>query len=289
VLAYDRPPTGTATGVRIDDAIEAGSVVDTSYDSLLGKVIASGPDRATALARLRGALAGTTILGVTTSVGYLRALLDRAEVAAGELDTGLVERLGALAGPMDEEAVAVTAGMLLVADAAADAGDDPFARRDGWRLGGARGSSYWRLAVGYGGEPHDVEVPAEWVAMARRIAPGRFAVDGRGEWLLAADGDTWWIGHGGYAWPVHAVSPAATAGAAADGQLRAPMPGQVLQVAAAVGDALNAGDPVVVLESMKMELTLAAPADGTLAELTVAVGDVVTLDQPLARVEASAT
>ncbi|HLI59681.1 MAG TPA: biotin carboxylase N-terminal domain-containing protein [Solirubrobacteraceae bacterium] len=290
VLAYARPGPGRLPQVRIDDGIETGSVIDTSYDSLLGKVIAHGEDRPAALRRLERALAQTTILGVTTTVGYLRQLLARPEVRAGELDTGLVERLGPLQGPMDEAAVASAAGMLIVADAAADAArdDDPFARRDGWRIGGRRAGSHWRLAVG-GGEPLEVDVPAEHAATARRIAPGRFAVAGRGEWLLAPDGDGWWIGHGGYAWPVRRVSAARSAAGAVDGQLRAPMPGQVLQVLAAVGDAVNGGDPIVVIESMKMELTLAAPDDGTLAELTVGPGDAVVLDQPLARVESRAS
>ena len=63
------------------------------------------------------------------------------------------------------------------------------------------------------------------------------------------------------------------------------MPGQVLIVNAAVGDTVAAGDAVVVLESMKMELTIAAPSDGVIAELTVAAGDRVIVDQPLARIE----
>jgi acetyl-CoA/propionyl-CoA carboxylase biotin carboxyl carrier protein len=126
----------------------------------------------------------------------------------------------------------------------------------------------------------------------RRIAPGRFTIDQRGEWRLvrdAADGATLWIGHGGWSWPVMNAGAARTAGTALDGQLRAPMPGQVLAVSAAVGDALRAGDPVLVLESMKMELTLTAPGDGTLAELTVAAGDAVVLDQALARVDPAQT
>jgi acetyl-CoA/propionyl-CoA carboxylase biotin carboxyl carrier protein len=287
VLAYERPDPHRFPQVRVDDAIETGTVIDTSYDSLLAKVIAHGEDRAAALRSLERALAQTTILGVTTSVGYLRRLITRPEVISGELDTGLVERLGPLPGPMDGPAVATTAGMLLVADAAADAAldGDPFGRRDGWRLGGRRAGSHWRLAVGTGGEPLDVEVPAERAAMAHRTAPGRFAVDGRGEWHLASGEEGWWIGHGGWAWPVHAVTAARSAGGAVDGQLRAPMPGHVLQVMAAVGDAVSSGDPIVVIESMKMELTLAAPTDGTLAELTVAAGDAVVSDQPLARVE----
>ena len=295
VLAYDRPGGTRSRGsspVRVDDAIELGSVVDITYDSLLAKVIVHGEDRPSAIARLSRALAQTTILGVTTSTGYLRALIDRPEVIAGDLDTGLVERLGALTAPIDDAGVATSAAMLLVADAvaAADAdGDgDPFRRCDGWRLGGERAGSHWRLSVGAGGadsEPHEVELPAATAALAHRTAPGRFAVDGRGEWRLARDGDGWWIGHGGHAWPVRVAGAAQDAGSVADGQLRAPMPGEVLAVSAAVGDPVHAGDPVLVLESMKMELTLSAPADGTLVELSVAAGDRVVLDQPLARVE----
>ena len=279
VLAYDRP----GRGARVDDAIEVGSEVDTSYDSLLAKLIVHADDRPTALGRLSDALAHTTILGVTTTTGYLRRLVDEPAVRSGDLDTGLVERLGDLVAPIGTEAVAVAAGMLLVADR--DGDDDPFARTDGWRLGGVRAPSRWRLSVA-GGEPHDVEVPAEYVALVRPVADGRFAITDRGEWRLARDGDTIWIAHNGWAWPLREVSAANAQAGLLDGQLRAPMPGQVLLVPVAVGDTVSEGDPVVVLESMKMELVMSAPTDGTVAELTVAVGDRVTLEQPLARVQA---
>ena len=279
-----RTPARRRGGVRVDDGIATGSAVDTSYDSLLAKVVAHGEDRAAALGRLAAALAQTTILGVTTTTGYLRQLLAQDAVRRGQIDTGLIERLGDLPPPMQAEGVAVTAGMLMVAESAGD--DDPFARIDGWRLGGGRAASYWRLAVS-GGEPLDVEVPAEYAAMVESLGDGRFAIAGRGEWLLARDGDAIWIGHNGYAWPVRQASAAPARTGVADGELRAPMPGQVLLVPAAVGDAVQAGDPVVVLESMKMELVMSAAADGTVTELTVAVGDRVVVDQPLARVEAS--
>ena len=73
--------------------------------------------------------------------------------------------------------------------------------------------------------------------------------------------------------------------AAANGDVRAPMPGQVLLVHAHAGDHVAVGDPLVVIESMKMELVLTAPVDGEVVELTVGVGDKVAVDQPLARVE----
>jgi acetyl-CoA/propionyl-CoA carboxylase biotin carboxyl carrier protein len=282
VLAYDRPPPAADGGVRVDDAIETGSAVDTSYDSLLAKVIAHGADRPAALGRLAAALAQTTILGVTTTTGYLRQLVARDEVRSGDIDTGLVERLGDLPPPMGADGAAVTAGMLMIAERAGD--DDPFARVDGWRLSGRRAPSYRRLAVS-GGDPLDVEIPAEYTAMAQRLGDGRFAIAGRGTWRLARDGDTIWLGHNGYAWPLREVTGAQARAGLANGELRAPMPGQVLLVPVAVGDTVRAGDPIVVLESMKMELVMSAPADGTVAELTVAVGDRVALDQPLARVQ----
>jgi acetyl-CoA/propionyl-CoA carboxylase biotin carboxyl carrier protein len=286
VLAYARPQS--TREVRVDDAIELGSVVDTGYDSLLAKVIAHGTDRAQALARLDAALAEFTVLGVATTTRYLRGLLADDAVRAGELDTGLVERRGVPAGPIGDEGIAIAAAMLIMADRAAraeaDGGGDPFARVDGWRLGGIRASSHWRLSVG-GGEPVDVTVAPEYVDMVSPLGDGRFAIDDRGEWLLAHDGDVTWIGHGGSAWAVRPVTGADLGAAAADGDVRAPMPGQVLLVHAAAGDRVTAGDPLVVLESMKMELVLTAPVDGEVAEVTVAVGDKVAVDQPLARVE----
>jgi acetyl-CoA/propionyl-CoA carboxylase biotin carboxyl carrier protein len=285
VLAYARPRADDPAA-RVDDAIEVGSTVDTSYDSLLAKVIVHGEDRRMALHRLDAALAQTTILGLTTSIGYLRNLITRREVAAGELDTGLLERLGPLPAPMHDTDVAEAATLLDLADRSADAvaDGDPFAWRDGWRLTGARADVHRRLTVA-GGEPFDVSLPCDDIGQVRRLAPGRFVIRERGEWRLARDGDTLWIGHGGWAWPVAPVTAVRARSAAQDGALRAPMPGQVLALHAAVGDAVAEGEPVLVLESMKMELTLTAPADGTLVELGVDVGDRVVLDQPLARIE----
>jgi acetyl-CoA/propionyl-CoA carboxylase biotin carboxyl carrier protein len=293
VLTYTAASSG-ARGrgmiARVDDAVELGSIVDTSYDSLLAKVIVHAEDRRTALRRLDAALAATTILGLTTSVGYLRALITRPEVVAGALDTGLLERLGPLPAPIDDTGVAVAATLLDLADRAADAAadGDPFARRDGWRLAGVRADVHRRVTV-TGAEPVDVSLPAGDIDQVRRRAPGRFEVRGRGEWRLARDGETLWIGHGGWAWPVTPDTAVRARGAAGDGALRAPMPGEIIAVHAAVGDVVAEGEPVLVLESMKMELTLSAPADGTLVELTVSPGDRVGLDQPLARIQSTAS
>ena len=144
--------------MRVDAAVETGSVVGTDYDSMIAKVIAHGPDRATALARLDRALADTAILGLETNVGFLRTLLARDDVRAGEMDTGLIGRLDPVAPPLSDEEVARAAASLALGEP--DVGDDPFARRDGWRLGGVRAPSYWKLSVN-GGEPIDVVLADE--------------------------------------------------------------------------------------------------------------------------------
>jgi acetyl-CoA/propionyl-CoA carboxylase biotin carboxyl carrier protein len=282
VLHYQRP-----TRARVDEAIDVGSEVDTTYDSMLAKVIVWAADRTRALGELDRALASFELLGVTTTIGFLRTLIATDEVRSGRIDTGLIERRGVPAPPIGEEGVATAAAMLMLAERARVAGDDPFARSDGWRLGGRRAGSRWRLSVS-GGPPREVTVSPEYAAMVTALGDGRFAIDGRGEWQLARDGETVWIGHGGWAWPVRTASAVEHASGAADGDLRAPMPGQVLLVPTNVGDRVSVGDPVVVLESMKMELVMAAPLDGFVAELNVVVGDRVAVDQPLARVEAAA-
>ncbi|MCX5212802.1 ATP-grasp domain-containing protein [Kitasatospora sp. NBC_00240] len=79
-------------GIRVDSGVAPGTEIASAYDPMLAKVIAYGPDRPTALRRLRSALADTRILGVTTNTGFLRRLLAHPDVVAGRLDTGLVEQ-----------------------------------------------------------------------------------------------------------------------------------------------------------------------------------------------------
>jgi acetyl-CoA/propionyl-CoA carboxylase, biotin carboxylase, biotin carboxyl carrier protein len=285
VLAYRRPEHA-----RVDDAIEAGSEIGTAYDSLVAKVIVHGPDRATALTRLDHALAQTAVLGVTTTIGFLRGLLATDEVRSGRLDTGLIERLPRPAEPFADEQIARAAALIGLAQLDERRPDDPFARVDGWRLSGARAGSWWRLTVG-AGEPIEVTLPSLDAHELQRAGPDSYAITTGGqrrEWTYATAGELIWIGCEGHAWPVRQISAQEDHEAHADGDLRAPMPGQVLLLPAAVGDRVQAGDPVVVLESMKMELVLAAPMDGTVVECSVAVGDKVSVDQPLARVESAA-
>jgi acetyl-CoA/propionyl-CoA carboxylase biotin carboxyl carrier protein len=283
VLAYHRP-----RGARVDDAIEAGSEIDTSYDSLLAKVIVHAPDRSRALAELDRALSDTAILGLTTTTRFLRDLIAIPAVRAGALDTGLIERETIAPGGPDPETIALAAALVCLADAHSDGGD-PFARTDGWRLSGRRAGSWWRLAVG-GATPLELAAEPPVAYAPAGAGPGALLLTIGGErrrWRYARDGEVTWVGTGGGAWPVRASAADEAETAQATGDLRAPMPGSVLLVPTSAGQAVSAGDPVVVLESMKMELVMTAPIDGVVAELSVAVGDRVVVDQPLARVEAS--
>ncbi|MFJ5719898.1 biotin carboxylase N-terminal domain-containing protein [Streptomyces sp. NPDC093149] len=148
VLALNEPQ---GNGVRTDSGLGAGGEVGSLYDPMLSKVIAYGPDRATALRQLRAALADTEILGVPTNAGFLRRLLAHPAVVAGDLDTGLVEREvdGLVPEGVPEEVYAAAALLRqgVPASEPAAAWVDPFSVANGWRLGGtpARTVRHFRL------------------------------------------------------------------------------------------------------------------------------------------------
>ncbi|MEU0277956.1 biotin carboxylase N-terminal domain-containing protein [Streptomyces sp. NPDC006195] len=283
VLAL-REPEGD--GVRTDSGLSEGADVGSAYDPMLSKVIAYGPDRATALRRLRAALAETVTLGVPTNAGFLRRLLAHPSVVAGELDTGLVEReaAGLLAETVPPEVYAAAAavrraGLLPPATAG---WVDPFSVPDGWRLGGVPHPVGHPLRVP-GLEPVTVEAPP---ADRSRLEPGRVTVtvDGVTHTFHRA-GD--WLGRDGDSWHVQDFDPveAALRGAAGAGgvdALTAPMPGTVTVVKVAVGDEVTAGQSLLVVEAMKMEHVISAPHDGTVTELDVTPGSTVAMDQVLA-------
>ena len=147
VLTWHEP---TGPGIRVDSGIDAGTVVGSDYDPMLAKIIAHGDDRAEALRRLDSALGAVQLLGVTTNVGFLRALIDTPEVRSGELDTGLVERrLGELVGATvpDEVFLAAALTVTLGEESQGPARSDPWGRADSWRLGGSA-ENVLRFAVG---------------------------------------------------------------------------------------------------------------------------------------------
>ncbi|MFJ3336770.1 biotin carboxylase N-terminal domain-containing protein [Streptomyces sp. NPDC086766] len=273
-----REPQGD--GVRTDSGLSEGTEVGSLYDPMLSKVIAYGPDRATALRKLRAALAETVTLGVQTNAGFLRRLLAHPAVVAGELDTGLVERVVGELVPADVPEEVYEAAAAVRLDALRPTGGgwtDPFSVPSGWRMGGEPKPASFPLRV---------TDPVEHTPRGTHTVTGdtvSVTLDGvRHTFHRAAD----WLGRDGDAWHVRDHDPVAAslsraAHSGAD-SLTAPMPGTVTVVKVAVGDEVTAGQSLLVVEAMKMEHVISAPHAGTVTGLDVAPGTTVAMDQVLA-------
>ena len=300
----------TGPAVRVDSALTAGTVVGSTYDPMLAKVIAHGPDRAAALRRLDAALADTAVLGVTTNVSFLRALLADPDVAEGRLDTGLAERIYFAAAAPPEEVLAAAALDQLLAREPGGPTADPWDIPDGWRIGEP---AWTRLRVGYGpGEVAEVRVrglpsagaevtvgDGEPVPARATGAPGALTVSYGGSIrryyraqtgpAAAADGDgVLWLSRAGHTWALTAQravtsrSASLAAAGGGDGIVRSPMPGTVVAMLAETGQRVTSGQPLVIVEAMKMEHTVTAPTDGAVTELTAKAGQQVRTDETLA-------
>ncbi|TMR92069.1 acetyl/propionyl/methylcrotonyl-CoA carboxylase subunit alpha [Nonomuraea basaltis] len=289
---------GGRAGVRVDSGLVEGGVVGSEFDPMLSKVVAWAPDRASAFRVLDRALAGTAVLGVVTNVSFLRALAAHPAVLAGELDTGLVERVlpGLVPGVDVPDEVLAAAALVFHA---IPQGDDPWDVTDGWRVGEPAWTT-WRLesrdgvhAIQVRGLPEEsaeVLINGEKSAGRIRAADADLVVTigGRTEHYLHARHDgTLWLGKDGRSWAFtrHLIGdPGDRPGAAAagDGVVRSPMPGTVLVVKAQVGDRVSEGQPLVIVEAMKMEHTVTAPVGGTVSELPAQAGQPVDMDAVLA-------
>ncbi|MBT2442205.1 acetyl/propionyl-CoA carboxylase subunit alpha [Streptomyces sp. ISL-36] len=276
-----REPQGD--GVRTDSGLRQGTEVSSVYDPMLSKVIVHAPDRPTALRRLRAALADTVTLGVPTNAGFLRRLLAHESVVSGDLDTGLVERDadGLVPKSVPDEVYAAAAAVRLAGLAPASRGGwtDPFSVPSGWRLGGEPAPPAFPLRVP-GLDPVTVGAPAGAEVTDASVT---VTVDGVTHHFHRAGA---WLGRDGDSWHVQDHDPVATAlsGAAHSGAdaLAAPMPGTVTVVKVAVGDEVEAGQSLLVVEAMKMEHVISAPHAGTVTELDVTPGATVAMDQVLA-------
>jgi len=323
VLAYD-PPRGA--GIRVDDGIASGLDVGPHYDPMLAKIVAHGADRAEAVDRLSAALAATTVLGVATNLDFLHGLLADPDVRAGDIDTGLIERFLAPGGhdtrrPATPELA--VAALWLHARRWAAASASPWSAPTGFRLGAHRPTEY-HLEVGgtvttvaVEGTPERATITVDGKAHEGALhggtgggAPGagateragvgqRVVVELEGEsrsWRVAHDDRGVWLADGSFSCCVREVgrreivralvAAATRAPGAVSPETRVPMPGTVVDVGAASGDAVQVGQLLVTVEAMKMEHRLLAATAGTVT-LTVSVGDVVSLDQVVATITPS--
>ncbi len=296
VLAV-REPSGP--GVRVDSGLAAGMTVGSDYDPMLAKVIVHAEDRAAAVRGLDRALAETTVLGVGTNIDFLRFVLSDPDVLAGRLDTGLLEQLEYRPGAVgDEEFIAAAVHRWLSRRPSGPT--DPWNVPTGWRIGQAAPTTS-RLRAGQRtehvhitGEPHDAHVriedgPSRTLTAASQGSRLALAVGGvRRTYTVASADHQIWLAGSGRTLAVQEVREDPVRPDeehSGDAELLSPMPGSVVAVGVADGEAVLAGAVVVAVEAMKMEHSLRSPVDGVV-ELLVAVGDQVKVGQPLARIAA---
>ncbi|MFG6459330.1 acetyl-CoA carboxylase biotin carboxylase subunit [Roseateles sp. BYS96W] len=294
--------------VRIDAGVREGDAISPFYDSMIAKLIVWGEDRAQALARLDAALRDTHIAGLHTNVAFLRRCAATDSFSKADLDTGLIEREKAQlfnqSGlPLRVSAAAVVAHTLAVE--AGTQGSDPWSARDGWRLFGAA-SRRFDLATGdthhavllsrhhrggmtltvdgeaieFAVRSTDAETHELFLGNGSELQRVRVKTYAQGERVavFAANGST-------VLTEVDLIAHAGD-GAAEGGRLTAPMPGKLIAFLAQAGDTVTKGQPLAVMEAMKMEHTISSPRDGTVAELLFAVGDQVGDGAELLRLEA---
>ena len=301
-LAHVDAP-GEGPHVRIDTGVEEGDEITPHYDPMVAKLIVWDEDRDAALARMRRALADYRVAGVTTNIPFLARLIACPAFAEADLDTGLIEREGAVlfppaaAPPRDALLAAAIADLL--AERSPDAGADPWDIRDDWRLN----MTARRVLTYRAGEASfDIAVaslPAGWVLSLDGIETSMLATPlSRGRLSLSLDGRRISAGvvpigaqrHVFLGGAIHVLERhdplAIEFGAGAEGgRLTAPMPGKIVALLVKPGSRIEKGQPLLILEAMKMEHTIKAPNSGTVTGFNFAVGDQVAEGDALVAVE----
>jgi 3-methylcrotonyl-CoA carboxylase alpha subunit len=302
-------------GVRVDSGVREGDAISPFYDPMIAKLIVWGADRTQALSRMAQALSEFHIVGLATNIAFLKRLVEGEAFASADLDTGLIERNNAslfpAAGPAPKGALALAAVALADAEQALSVSNnpaDPWTSTHGWRMNGI-----YRRRLSFGDE-YSATLDAKayaidlayhshgWVleldGAAHPLAlvserGGEYAIRLDGAALhgtVRRDGELLHVFTGGQHYTLHYADPMAHAGEveAAGGRLTAPMPGKVVAVIAKDGQLVKKGEPLVIMEAMKMEHTIAAPSDGLVEEILYQVGDQVADGAPLLAFKAAA-
>ena len=281
--------------VRIDSGVREGDAISPFYDPMIAKLIVWGADREAALRNMSRALAQYQVVGLATNVGFLQRLVAGAAFSQADLDTGLIERhhdtLFPAPVPASPDTLALASAALLQEEAQAARATDPWSSANGWRLNGkllrtlefSDQSGPVQVQLEYAGDGSGWRLLANGKAHAMRIASAegstlRLSLDGR---MLQADvvreGELLHVFDGRSQCSLLYADPMAHAGhsEAEGGRLTAPMPGKIVAILAEKGGRVDKGAPLLIMEAMKMEHTIAAPADGTVEDMLYAVGDQV--------------
>lgn len=285
---YREPAAGP--GRRVDSGVEEGDEVSPFYDPMLAKLIAWGDSREQARQRLLAMLTETAVGGFATNLPFLQRLLAHPAFAAAELDTGFIERhrdaLLPAPGELTDAFWTLAAQAWLATLPAAADPTSPWASRQGWRLGGPPQIA---LRLACRGEVRAVTLPGSaavelngdrlhWQAEGIRQSARLYRLGQTLflQWRERFEAVTW-------ADPLAEVARQAEAGG-----LTAPMNASVVAVSVAVGDTVEAGAPLVVLEAMKMEHSIRAPRAGVVAALFCSPGELVAEGTPLVELEETA-
>ncbi|GMU71931.1 MAG: acetyl/propionyl/methylcrotonyl-CoA carboxylase subunit alpha [Betaproteobacteria bacterium PRO3] len=294
-IAHWRMPEASAR-VRIDTGFSAGDEVSPWYDPMLAKLVVWGEDRERACATLLAALADCEVAGVSTNVAFLERVVAHEAFATGRLDTGLIEKHHAAlfppAGPTQSLALVAAAvdELAQVRDAAGgDAADphSPWRETDAWWVNSASHAVVLRFRDGEAtstvrltGSLPDVavEIGGRRNVVRALHRNGRWSIDTgerRVDVSVVRLGEDRLVFARGLRRRLTLVDPLAHAGEeeAHGGHLTAPMSGTIVAVPAKVGERVERGAPLVVLEAMKMEHSIVAPAAGVVAAIHFRVGD----------------
>jgi len=289
-LTHLQPPA-VGRHVRVDTGVRAGDTIGIHYDPMIAKLVVWDQDRPAAVRRLQRALADYQAVGVQTNLGLLRRIAAHPDFEAGVLDTGFIGRhqaaLMPARGPTLPIVLAAAARCVLNAEAKATTGDpwSPWNEQSAWRMNGAgfRDIVLRDVVLRDGESLHVIRaypVPGGY----RLDLPGSAvhmtadSIDGvRRSIPVVQDGDMLTVILDGENYVLTVVDPLAPPVAAAAGgdRLLAPMPGRVIDVSAAPGQAVARGEVLLVLEAMKVQMRLVAPRDGVVDAVRAAPGDLV--------------
>ena len=287
--------------VRIDSAVREGDEVSSHYDPMIAKVVVWGVDRAAALRRMSAVLEDMQIAGLVTNLQFLRRAFAHPAFGKARIDTGFIERhakqLCTEADTPSEEALALASLSIMLrrsdeAAKAARGSNDPYSpwhSTGGWRMNGDNHHDLnFRTRVGKDKVSLSVHFRTNGfileMAGSNLSASGAYDEDGSLVATLGGRKLKGMVHHLGDEIVVDVLgeiqtlildSPAASLEGheGVSGSLAAPMPGRVAAVAVLAGDAVKIGDPLIVLEAMKMEHTIAAPADGVVKEIFFVLND----------------
>ncbi|TXG82971.1 MAG: acetyl/propionyl/methylcrotonyl-CoA carboxylase subunit alpha [Sphingomonadales bacterium] len=292
------------TGVRVDSGIEEGGTVGIHYDPMLAKLIAHGPDRATAIDRLIGALDETEIEGVRSNRAFLARLIGHPAFRAGDVDTGFIERYRADLAPATDlpPRLAALAALALATPKVRLTASSPWEALGDWRLNlpsrrridlyAADGVRFALVLTSDGAGVIIDGLEKPLCARGRWAGDRQFSADLDGDLIhatvLCAPGHVE-VRSGGQMFQF-LLSPPGTDSESVhggDGIVRAPMPGRVLSLGVQPGQSVSRGARLLVLEAMKMEHRLDAPVDGTVTAVHTAEGAQVSGGALLVEIEAA--